>query len=237
MKRRGDFHFKKFSVSHNESAHKVGTDGVLLGAWANVHGAKHILDIGTGSGVIALMLAQRSDEDARIEAVEIQERGAREARMNVQRSPWPEKIKIHHISIQAFFPNQSFDLIVSNPPFFIDSLASPVEERTKARHSSTLTFSDIVTFAINHLVPTGRLAVVLPEAEGKEFEQLAADSGLHVQRKLVFRSRKHKPVERLLMEFTFAQRLPEITELVLYAENDNWTTEYRKLLSDFYLKA
>jgi tRNA1Val (adenine37-N6)-methyltransferase len=237
MKTRGDFHFKKFSMSHDRSTHKVGTDGVLLGAWANVSRAKNILDIGTGSGLIALMLAQRSQHDASIDAVELQESDAKQAQENFQRSPWPEKISAHHAAIQEFLSEKKYDLIVSNPPFFINSWLPPDEKRSKARHSNELTFRELLSAVVRLLSPTGRFAVVLPVTEGNQFIDLAQATKLNVIRKLLFRSRKDKPVERLFVEFSYETDGVTTEELVLYIQNENWTDEYRSLTRDFYLKA
>lgn len=237
MKTRGDFHFKKFSVSHDNSTHKVGTDGVLLGAWTNVENAKDILDIGTGSGVIALMLAQRTPESSHIDAVEINERDAAQAKENFKRSPWAEKISIHNTSIQDFKPNKTYDLIVSNPPFFINSYLPPDADRTKARHTSDLPFEDIIQKTKSLLKATGRLSIVLPPNEATKFTELASGHNLKLQRQLSFQSRKHKPVERLLLEFGFENFTTERTELLLYQQNDEWTESYRGLMKDFLLKA
>src|SRR5687767_8887834 len=125
MKRREDFQFKQFSVAHDRSTHKIGTDGVLLGAWVDVRNAHSILDIGTGTGVIALMLAQRCAGDTCIDAVEMEKEDAAQAKENVARSPWPQKVNVVHAMIQAYTPKAEYDLIVSNPPYFINSFLSP----------------------------------------------------------------------------------------------------------------
>src|SRR5688572_10208046 len=131
MKSNTHFHFKKFTVEHASSTHKVGTDGVLIGAWTNVDDAKHILEVGAGSGVISLMLAQRTPPDAEIDAVEIEQGETQQARLNVANSPWPLKIRIHHTAVQSFFPVQRYDLIISNPPYFVNSYKPPEEKRTR----------------------------------------------------------------------------------------------------------
>lgn len=237
MKTRGDFHFKKFSISHDDSTHKVGTDGVLLGAWVNVEGAKEILDIGTGSGVIALMLAQRTEDHVRIDAVELQQSDAIQAEKNVKNSPWPTKVNVVNSSIQQFHPEKQFDLIVSNPPFFINSWLPPDANRSKARHSNELSFEDLLKAATRLLSAAGRFAVVLPFTEGNQFITLATSFGLHANRQMTFRSRKEKPIERLLIEFSRTKSELNTEELLLYKIKEEWTDEYRLLTKEFYLKA
>jgi tRNA1Val (adenine37-N6)-methyltransferase len=237
MKTRGDFHFKKFSVSHDSSTHKVGTDAVLLGAWANVDGAKTILDIGTGSGVIALMLAQRSSDDATIDAVELQAHDAKQAELNVSKSPWPTKVHVVNTAIQDFAPRKQYDLIVSNPPFFLNSWLPPDENRSKARHSSELSFSDLIQSVARLLHQDGRFAMVLPYTEGNRFILLAEEADLYANRKLTFRSRMNKPIERLLIEFYRHRGDLKSEELLLYKVNDEWSEGYKSLTRDFYLKS
>lgn len=231
------FHFKRFSVAQKKATHKVGTDGVLLGAWVHLNGAEeNILDIGTGSGLITLMLAQRTAASSRIDGIEIEEEDVYEARENVQRSPWPEKITIYHTPVQKFFPEKQYDLIVSNPPYFINSWLPPQKKRSQARHTESLSFENLITTASRLLTPKGRLAVILPCVEGEAFVKLA-ESTLFLKRKTRFRSRSFKPVERLLLEFSDAKGLVSEDELILYAENENWSDDYKKLTHEFYLKS
>lgn len=237
MKTRGDFHFKKFSISHDRSTHKVGTDGVLLGAWVNIEGASRILDIGTGTGVIAIMLAQRTSPTTKIDAVELQQHDATQAESNVKNSPWPEKVAIIHSAIQDFQPEHQYDLIVSNPPFFINSWLPPDPKRSKARHSHDLSFPDLVENISRLLSPEGKFAVVLPFTEGGQFIRLAEGLGFHVCRTMAFKARHGKPIERLLIEFSRTLEEVKSEELVLYARNEDWTDQYRALTRDFYLKA
>ncbi|HEY0654758.1 MAG TPA: methyltransferase [Chryseosolibacter sp.] len=237
MKRRGDFHFKQFTISHDQSSHKVGTDGVLLGAWVDISDAHRILDIGTGSGVIAIMLAQRTGAEAKIDAVELQEHDAVQAGLNVKKCPWSEKITVIHSAIQGFQPSHLYDLIVSNPPFFINSWLPPDESRSKARHAGDLSFPTLLQSAARLLSFEGKFAVVLPFTEANQFIELAKEFGLHLHRRMSFRSRQDKPVERLLIEFSRKPVDVKTEELVLYATDEEWTEEYRALTRDFYLKA
>jgi tRNA1Val (adenine37-N6)-methyltransferase len=237
MKRREDFHFKQFRVAHDRSTHKIGTDGVLLGAWVGVEDATNMLDIGTGSGVIALMLAQRTAQHVRIDAIEIEEEDAAQAIENVKHSPWPQKINVIHSSVQKFAPGNKYDLIVSNPPYFIKSWLPPDEKRSQARHTHELTFEELLHFASHWLTDDGKLAVILPYQEGQQFMAAAQNYNLYPCKQLHFRSRQNKPVERLLTELK-KQRQELITEeLVLHGEGEEWSEDYKKLTRDFYLKA
>lgn len=237
MKKVRDFHFKKFSVSQEGSTHKVGTDGVLLGAWVDVLDTKTVLDIGTGSGVIALMLAQRTADDVMIDAVEMQAADAAEAKKNVSRSPWPGRITVHNIDIQSFSAFIRYDLIVSNPPYFINSWLPPGENRTKVRHTESLTFAELLDAVAKYLNPHGRFAVILPFQEAQQFIPLASARSLFCIRQCNFTTREHKPIERVLMEFSFIRSVVITEELLLYQEDDTWSEPYKNLTKDFYLKA
>lgn len=235
MKRSADFHFKQFSISHDRSTHKIGTDGVLLGAWVAVKNVSRILDIGTGTGVIALMLAQRSDPLTKIDAVEIEEADAAQARENVARSPWPEKVNVIHSSIQRFSPGHQYDLITSNPPYFINSWRPPEKRRSQARHTHELSFEELLQSSLRLLKEDGRLAVILPYQEGLHFIDLAKSSQLYPVRQLTFRSRANKPIERLLLEFTKKSGDLLSDELILHDKGNEWSEEYCALTRDFYL--
>lgn len=236
MKRRADFHFKKFSVAHDRSTHKVGTDGVLLGAWVNVGHAKRILDIGTGTGVIALMLAQRSIDTAHIDAIEIESGDASQAEENIRRSPWPEKIHVINTSVQAYIPSMKYDLIVSNPPYFINSWKPPDNKRSAARHTHELSYEELLHATSRLLNDQGVFGVILPYLEGTMFIEMAKSSKLFPRRQLIFRSRNNKPPERILVEFSRQQPDPESEELILHSEGNNWSDAYKNLTRDFYLK-
>lgn len=215
---------------------KVGTDAVLLGAWTNIEGAKTILEVGTGSGVISLMLAQRSKPDVKIHGIEIEQADAEQAQENIERSPWPEKIKIHHQPFQSFTSTNRFDLIVSNPPYFINSQLPPSDKRTQARHTNSLSYAELIKGTIKLLGPSGRLAVVLPTEEGKYFQSLARENNFHITRQLAFFSRQGKPQERWLMEFSLRSTELISETLILHGKGEEWSDDYKKLTKDFYLK-
>ncbi len=230
------FRFKQFSVDHRGCAMKVGTDSVLLGSWTNTNGAGSILDIGTGCGVIALMMAQRTPPESRITGVEILETDAMVAQTNVQKSPWPAKVSIHQGAIQDFKPDEQFDLIVTNPPFFINSFRPPDLNRMNARHTHSLSFNDLLDAVDRLMAPGGRLSIILPAVEGTIFREAALAYGLHCSRLWHFRPRNGKPVERLLMEFGRDNVSPETGEIVMYADGNEWTEAFKTLSRDFYLK-
>lgn len=230
------FRFKQFTVAHDRSTHKVGTDGVLLGSWVDIRADdKHFLDIGAGSGVIALMLAQRTGSAVRVDALEIHEHDAEQAKENVARSPWPEKISVHTIAAQNFETETRYDLIVSNPPYFVNSLLPPDRKRTTARHALDLSFDDLLFTVTRLITASGRFGIVLPHKEATQFMALAERSALYPQRITSFRTRPHKPVERMLMEFSRQNKVAIQTELTLYGDGDQWSAAYQSLTGDFYL--
>lgn len=232
------FHFKHFSVAQDLCTHKVGTDGVLLGAWVNIRKCDRLLlDVGTGSGLIALMLAQRSTGDAHIDAIDIEDKNVVQARENVARSAWPDKISVHLGPVQQFFPEKRYDLIVSNPPYFVNSLLPPKKERGRARHTQPLSFEDLTRSIKRLLARNGRFSAILPRAEGTNFLSMAAAAGLIPVRKCFFRSRPYKSVERILLELAFDGEAEPEKEMVLYRELETWSPEYHTLIRDFYLKA
>ena len=213
---------------------KVGTDGVLLGAWANIGNASRILDIGTGSGLIALMLAQRSHGSATIDAVEIDSDAFDQAYENVAGSNWSNKIKVFNSSIQEFKPSHDYHLIVCNPPYFVNSLKPLDEKRTKARHTTDLSFHDLILSTKRLLHPEGIFCVVLPSTQSTAFIQLAAKSNLFCSKKHFVKATSSKPSQRLLIEFTNNVQTLEERELILQEADGIWTKAYLVLVSPFY---
>jgi tRNA1Val (adenine37-N6)-methyltransferase len=230
------FHFKQFTVRHDRCAMKVGTDAVLLGAWVDVSGAENVLDIGTGSGVITLMLAQRTTDSVKIESVEIEKSAAHQAAENFRDSPWSSRIAVHQLAAQDYFPAIRFDLIVTNPPYFNKSLQPPDKVRHQVRHTASLSYEHLLSTVTRLLTSQGRFDVILPFQEGIVFTELAAGHGLFCKRRYHFRTRKEKTIERTLLEFTtHAQNIDE-GEILLYENGLDWSTSYRSLISDFYIK-
>lgn len=230
------FRFKKFAVEQDRCAMKVGTDGVLLGAWASVEPAdRRILDIGTGTGVIALMLAQRSR--AHVTALDIDADSAFQARANADASPWSDRIGVVCSRVQEFAPCAKFDLVVSNPPFYDASLLPSDAARAVARHTAALPFTDLIEAAVRLTASEGRFAVILPFAEAAHF-LAAASSRLWLVRRTDVRTTPRRGVRRSLMEFSF--RPPAggalYRELVIQDAERAFTPDYRALTRDFYLK-
>lgn len=216
---------------------KVGTDGVLLGAWAGVRPSdRRMLDIGTGTGLIALMLAQRAPE-ASVTGVDIDD--VAQARENADASPWAGRVFFERCPVQEFRAPEPFDLIVSNPPFFVDSLTCPDEGRTAARHAVHLPFDELRDAVLRLMAPAGRFAVVLPTTEAGRFLAVCAGR-LALTRRTDVRTTPRHPAKRVLMEFSragAADAAPEISELTVgTGEHECYTPEYRALTRDFYLK-
>lgn len=228
------FDFKQFTVYHDRCTMKVGTDGVLLGAWTEIQEAQRILDVGTGSGVIALMLAQRSAPQTIIDGIDIVKENCDQASENVNRSPWSTKVQIHNQALQEY-EAELYDIIVSNPPYFSNSFKPPEATRTVARHTQTLTHQDLLTHCKRLLKPAGKLNLILPTAEGTQLKLLAAREGWCNTRTCSFRSRSHKPIERLLLEFQFINQKEKKEELILYKHAQEWSPEYSTLTKEFYL--
>ena len=229
----GGFRFKQFAVEQDDVAMKVGTDGVLLGAWANCEGAKRILDIGTGTGVIALMLAQRNSE-AEIHAVEIDETASHRARSNFDMSPWGKRMSVECCAVQEFAPTEKSDLIISNPPYFIDSLQCPDAKRTTARHAQDLTFDELDRAVCRLLADGGRFALILPTAE---FDRYLSVTQLHLVRRCDVYPKIGAAVKRVMAEFAkLPMSFQAETITIEVGPRGEYTDEYRALTKDFYLK-
>lgn len=230
------FKFKQFTIHQLESAMRVNTDGVLLGAWANVEGVRKILDIGTGTGVIALMLAQRC-QNAKIDAVEIDDLSAAEARHNVASSPWPNKVDVIHCAFQDFAQSvtQRYDLIVSNPPYYNQSLKSPEEKRTLTRHSDSLPYPELISGIKMLLANEGRFCGVFPYTEGNVFIALASAQGLYCTQKVSLLSKPGKKVLRLLLQFEYSKRSVSESTLCIHKANGEFSDDYKELTKEFYL--
>lgn len=237
-KKAKDFRFKAFVIQQDRCAMKVGTDGVLLGAWAEVGAANRILDIGTGTGVIAIMLGQRSRE-AQVDAVEIDPASARQAQENMEAAPWADRMAVFTTAIQDFTLDNRlpYDLIVSNPPFFSGGTFSEHQDRNDVRHTVKLPHGDLLVAVRRLLARSGRFCVVLPLIEGMRFEELAAEYGLFCTKVTRVKPKADKTVERLLLQFEFTDGEKQVDELVIqHAGRNEWTADYIALTKDFYLK-
>jgi tRNA1Val (adenine37-N6)-methyltransferase len=216
---------------------KVCTDSCVFGAYVDVSQAKRILDIGTGTGLLALMVAQRSD--AEIEAVEINPEAQVQATQNFAESPWAARLTLHPKSLQEFARDcqQQFDVILSNPPFFLASLKSDNTAKNTAKHTGDLFFEDILTFAQKHLTPQGRLYLLLPPAEATHFAALAEDHGLHLAETLQVYTRTGGKCIRHVQTYTFAQATtaPVYTLDIREEDSTTYTADFTNLLRDYYL--
>jgi tRNA1Val (adenine37-N6)-methyltransferase len=238
MSRNNHFQFKQFHIIQEQSAMKVGMDGVLLGAWTDVSGAERILDIGAGTGLIALMMAQKNSS-ALITAIEIDPEAFNEAVLNCQQSPWDDRIKLDLCSFQEFSGQTSltFDLIVSNPPFFTNGVKAPLENRAQARHSESLPLEVLISGATNMLTEKGRIALVLPIESLPEVKQLAILNKLFISRLCQIKPNPIKPEFRILIELTNSECPIQESELMIeFEKHHDYTPEYKELTRDFYLK-
>lgn len=229
------FSFKHFVVHHDKCAMKVGTDGVLLGAWSCVKGAVEILDVGTGTGVLALMMAQRCE--ALIDAVDINESAYLQARDNFLLSTWSKRLRVYHVSLQDFVVGNEgeYDLIISNPPFFIDAMKGGSDARNIARHiNETLTFEELAEGVLSLLKPDGRFCVILPVKEGNLFLEICERAGLYYNKITRVRTKADKHEKRLLLEMSKKRKAIVSDELVIHNEDGSYSKEFVELTKDFY---
>ncbi|AYA39433.1 methyltransferase [Xenorhabdus nematophila] len=244
--RRSGFTFKQFFVGHDKCAMKVGTDGVLLGAWAPVYNKNKCLDIGCGSGLIALMIAQRTKESTVIDAVELDSLAAMQAIDNVQQSPWPSRITIHQQDIHDFTQQHvqqnglrknsiQYDLIMSNPPYFEPAVACRNEARNQARYTESLTHQGLLECARKLITSTGLFCVVLPYDIGEFFEKRASELGWFTHHRVNIRDRQDKPLHRLLLGLSLQPQDTQVSELTIRALDGTYSDGFRQLVTDFYL--
>lgn len=238
MPRNNTFQFKQFRIIQERSAMKVGLDGVLLGAWADATSAERILDIGTGTGLIALMMAQKNSL-AQIDAIEIDPDAFQEALLNVQESQWSGRIQLDLSSFQEFAERTclKYDLIVSNPPFFANGVKAPAQNRAQARHSDSLPLEVLISGAAGLLRENGRIALVLSVESLPEIERLAISNSLSVSCLCRIKPNPQKPEFRILIELTNSECATcEESLMIEFEKHFDYTPEYKKLTRDFYLK-
>ncbi len=232
------FKFKQFTVHQDKCAMKVGTDGVLLGAWVSLeHNPRTILDIGAGTGVIALQMAQRSSAEL-IDAIELEESAYEQCVENFEQSLWADRLFCYHAGLDEFVDeiDEKYDLIVSNPPFYTENMPSGSPERDAARQNQSLPFGELVEAVAKLLSTSGKFNVVVPFSTEETFVALAAVNGLFLHRIMRVRGRKGIPFKRSLLEFGLESVKPTEHELVIEIERHEYTPEYIALTQDFYLK-
>jgi len=228
------FAFKQFKVEHDQCAMKVSTDGILLGAWADLSGASSLLDIGTGTGLLALMCKQRVP-DLKVSAVEVDKAAYQQAVQNCQQSPWPD-ISIYHQCVQQFAAETKFDCVISNPPYFNHSLKGDNAARNTARHADSLSFAELLG-AFRHLShQDSRFNLILPTTEAQLFITLAQQQGLYLNRHCQVQAMPNKPFSRSLMTFSYEQSEISTTKLCIRANDNSYTPQYQALCREFYLK-
>lgn len=230
------FQFKKFTVWHDRCAMKVGTDGVLLGVWADTEEAGRILDVGTGTGLIALLSAQRSK--AWIDAIDIDEAACLQAKENVRNSPFADRIRVIHASLEAYRrqTERRYDWIVSNPPYFIDSLKCPDAQRALARHTDSLPLQELIRDSRALLTPNGRLALIWPYDQKDRLLKCCVEEKLFISKETVVIPRPGACPKRCLVELALEPvATPFTTSLTIEIERHRYTPEFIRLVQPFYL--
>lgn len=230
------FNFKRFTINQDKCSMKVGTDGVLLGAWAQVEGAgATILEIGAGSGVVSLIVAQRN-ETAQIDAIDIEAEAVEQAADNFELSPWSSRLKVIHTSLQAYQPDQKYRYIISNPPYFINSQKAE-GGRATARHTDTLSYEELAEGVLRLLEEEGVFTGIFPYVESNIFIAIAASKGLFCNKRMEVKGLAHKPVKRVLLQLSRHRidDLPVDTLVIENGERHHYTDKYVELTKDYYL--
>lgn len=225
------FHFKNFSLNQSAKVFRVGTDGVLLGASASVQTAENILEVGTGTGVIALMIAQRNPE-ARITALDINEEAVRLAAENFNNSPYQNRLNAIHCNFKDYDTREKFDLIVSNPPYFEEN---PSEKDVMARQQTELSFRDLIENASANLAPKGSLSVIIPFVSGDDFAEICREKQLFLSRKITVFGIRNSVPKRLILEFVLENGTLTESEIVIEKSPRNYSDQYLKLTQDFHI--
>lgn len=239
------FSFKQFHVSHADCAMKVGTDGILLGGWTDVTTASSaplkVLDIGTGSGLISLMLAQRCQGNMQAIAIDIDVSACQQAKSNIDNSPWPSSIAVKHVALQAFTQAYKdepakFDLVVSNPPYFVHGQDFADDARQTARHTGSLTHQELVDCALEVLAPNGHIALVLPYDAGCELVTYCQQFDNLQITCLNIKTTPKKRYKRMLMGINRGDSKLEKQSLTIHNSDGSYSNDYQQITKDFYLK-
>jgi tRNA1Val (adenine37-N6)-methyltransferase len=238
MSKNSYFQFKQFTVHQDKSAMKVCTDACVLGAWADVSGASSILDIGTGTGLLALMVAQRNPAVC-VDAIELDENAYRQAGENIAKSPFFGQIAVVHADVKNYQPAKTYDCIITNPPFFQADLRSPDQGKNKAHHAETLSFGELLLCIDRLLTPKGSFHVLLPVDEAIVFHKKAVDLDWRLERKMVLHHNSLKKPFRHLMTFSRAEVVENghiNQELYIYQpDRKTYHPEFIQLMKNYYL--
>lgn len=229
------FQFKQFIIHQEKTTMKVTTDACLFGAWAEVKNTPTILDIGTGTGVLALMLAQKTDFSTKIHAVEIDKNSFEQAKKNSEGSPWKERIDIFHQKIQDFNLGYKYDFIICNPPFFKNHLTSPNSLKNQALHQVSLSFEELLESIKRLLNPDGRVAILLPNHEMQVFQELAEDFDLYPLHQLEIYNTFQKSIFRKIIMFSQKKQSLKKESISIRDNTNAYTDEFKNLMEDFYL--
>ena len=230
------FHFKQFSIDQSGCAMKINTDGVLLGALADADEPKQILDIGTGTGIIALMLTQRFPK-AYIDGIEVDKSTADTGQSNFANSPFAERLALHEVSFQNYFqshPNNKYDLIVSNPPFYINSLQSPGAAKNLAKHADINFFSDLIAVTSGHLNTDGLFWLILPITTAGLVKKLATIYQLYLQQIINIKSYPTSQPHREVLVFGLQQIKTAVSDFIIYNEPKQYSEIYENALNNFF---
>jgi|JI10StandDraft_1071094.scaffolds.fasta_scaffold13749_7 tRNA1Val (adenine37-N6)-methyltransferase len=228
------FRFKQFTVKQDRCAMKVSTDGNLLGAWTRYDGASRILDIGTGTGLLALIAAQRNQQ-AHIDAVELDPDAAAQARENVAESPWPQRIMVHHADVRTWKTNALYDLVLCNPPFYKGHIPSSEDRTAMAKHDGMLSLAALLSTMARLTVAEARISMIVPTDRLAELEKVSATEGFSLSRICEVSYRLGKPPKRVLIELSRGNHAPVLEELTVETGTGKPTPEFRALLSDLEL--
>ncbi len=232
------FQFKQFSIEQDKTAMKVGTDGVLLGAWVNLElNLLRILDIGTGTGLIALMLAQRSQAEL-IDGIELSDTAYEQAVDNFENSNWSDRLFCYHASLQEYVAeiDDKYELIVSNPPFYNSTYKELPKSRAMARHTESLSYEELLSGTAKLLSKDGSCAFIIPFNDEEKFKEIAKSNKLFSNRITRVKGTNRSPLKRSLLQFSFREQEIVLNELVIEIERHVYTPEYIVLVRDFYLK-
>lgn len=235
------FRFKKFVVEHDRCAMKVGTDSIILGSWTEPNNAKYILDIGSGSGILTLMMAQKASPKTMLTGVELDERAHDQSEQNVQRAHFPQAIKMLNADIKTIYPSQKYDLIITNPPYFKDEIIAeqrrnPIStSRNQARSQSSLSHDELCETASRMLSENGQFVCILPTQEIDAFIVKARAVGLLLEDRVEIHSNILAKSIRTILRFVFTSNVLNVSRLVIYDNDGEYTEEYKELCKDFYL--